>query len=120
MSPETINRCITEILEAYPGSRQAREGNSIFVRLARVYLPEGCLPACTEALVILEPSRPKPRLLVRDKPTTPTGRQPRNVSPEMAGGETWHAFSYNVAWQENKHTAVQFIESALRRFARNE
>jgi hypothetical protein len=120
MSPETITRCAQELLEKYAGSQSALDGGRVLVRLPVVHLPEGCVPPSTEALIILDPAQAKPRLLVRDKPRTPTGAHPRNVSPETAGGEAWHSFSYNVAWQEGKHTAVQFVESALRRFAKNE
>jgi hypothetical protein len=120
MSTETITRCVSELLEAYPGAQRADDGGRVLVRLMEVRLPEGCVPARTAALVVLDPGQPKPRLLVRDKPRTPGGVNPRNVSPEIVGGETWYSFSYNVAWEESKHTALQFVESALRRFAKNE
>jgi len=120
MSHETITRCVAELLEAYRGAQRADDGGRALVRLKEVGLPEGCVPATTAALVILDPGQPKPRVLVRDKPRTPAGVDPRNVSPEIVAGETWYTFSYNVAWDENKHTAVQFVESALRRFAKNE
>lgn len=120
MTTETITRCVAELLEAYRESQRAEDAGRVLVRLREVRLPEGCVPATTAALVLLEAGQAKPRVLVREKPRTPAGADPRNVSPEIVAGETWHSFSYNVAWDENKHTAVQFVESALRRFAKNE
>jgi hypothetical protein len=120
MSPETISRSVAELFEAYPGAQRADDGGRVLVRLSEVRLPTGCVPDSTAALVVLDPAQPKPRVLVRDKARTPRNIDPRNVSPETIAGETWYSFSYNVAWDENRHTAVQFVESALRRFAKNE
>jgi hypothetical protein len=120
MRPETITNCVAELIEAYRGAQRADDGLRTLVRLEEARLPEGCVPSSTAALVIFDPSQPTPRLLVRDKPRTPGGVDPRNVSPEAVAGEGWYSFSYKIAWEESKHTAVQFVESALRRFARNE
>ena len=120
MTPEAIARCVAELVDAYPGAKRAAEGPRVLVRLNAVCLPHGCSPAATAALVVFDPGQPTPRLLVRDKPKTPGGVDPRNVNPEVAGGETWYGFSYRVAWDDSKHTAVQFVGSALGRFAKNE
>lgn len=120
MSPETIARCVSELLEAYPRAQRTEDGGRVLVRLREAHLPQGCVPATTGALVILDPAQPKPRVLLNEKPRTPGNVDPRNVSPETVAGETWYTFSYNVAWDESRHTAMQFVESALRRFAKNE
>lgn len=119
MYQQTVERCVAELREIYEVSVSVEGGNT-FVKIKEAYFPQGCSPPKTEALVILDQAQPKPRLLVRHKPTTPKGVTPRNVSPEMAVGEAWFGFSYNVVWDEGKHSATQFVESALRRFAKDE
>src|SRR6267378_3289086 len=120
MTPETINRCVTELRRGYPGAERADEGYVALVRLPLINFPLGCQPLSTRGIVILDPGQPKPRLLIEDRPKTPGGATPRNVNLEMAGGEAWFCFSFNVPWDENRHSALQFVESALRRFAKDE
>ncbi|SRR5713101_353299 len=120
MTEDNIGRLVSELQEAYPGATVAREGRTVMVKLKQVHFPHGCLPESTEALVLLDPAQPKPRILVRHKPRTPGGMDPRNVNSESAASESWFGFSYNVPWEEGRHTAVQFVASAMRRFARDE
>lgn len=120
MTPETIARCVSELSDAYQGAERAQEGTLTCVRLPQVVFPKGCQPPTTSALVMLDQNQPKPRLLVRQKPNTPGGVVPRNVNAEIVMGEAWFGFSYNVAWEEGRHTAPQLVESSLRRFAKNE
>jgi hypothetical protein len=120
MMETTIARCVSELCEAYPGAVTAREATSTLVRLPRTLLPKGCEPKSTEALVVFDPAKDKPRILLRTKPKTPKGVEPRNVSAEAVGGEAWFTFSFDLAWDQERHTAAQFVEGALRRFAKNE
>ena len=120
MTQETIARVSTELISDYEDASEAREGQAVFVRLPKVFLPDGCKPAMTSALVVLDPNQPMPKLLIKASPTLPNGHAPRNVSPEGAVGEGWFTFSFNQPWDENKHTAIQFVEGRLRRFAKNE
>lgn len=111
---------MSELQGAYPGALRADAGGVALVKIPALDLPDGCKPPSTEALVVLDTAQPKPRLLLRTKPVTPAGVCPRNVSPETVAGEAWFGFSYNVSWDEARHSAVQFVLSALRRFAKNE
>lgn len=120
MTEATIARCVGELCEAYPSATVAREGALTLVKLPKAHLPAGCLPASTEALVVLDVAQEKPRLLLKVKPRTPAGVEPRNVNPEAVAGESWFCFSFNLAWDKERHTAVQFVQGALRRFAKNE
>lgn len=120
MTESTITRCVFELCEAYPGAAVAHEGATTFVKLPMIHLPTGCQPASTEALLVLDPAQEKPRLLLRVKPKTPNGVDPRNVSAETVAGGAWFSFSFNLAWDKERHTAVQFVEGAIRRFAKNE
>lgn len=106
--------------EARSGVLRTQEAGRTLLKLGPVNLPQGCIPGTTEALVILDPAQAQPRVVVKDKPKTPRGIDPRNVNPETVGGEGWYGFSYRVPWDETRHTAEQFIESALARFAKNE
>ncbi|MBZ5694388.1 MAG: hypothetical protein LAN36_03400 [Acidobacteriia bacterium] len=96
------------------------DGGRILLKLGGVEFPRGCVPAVTEALVVLDATQPKPRLLVKHKPKTPGSVDPRNVNPEAIAGDSWFGFSYNIAWDESRHTARQFVEGAMRRFAKDE
>lgn len=120
MSPDTLDRIESELQAAYPQAQTAEDAGRKLVKLPTVQLPPGCAPSTTSALVVLDGAQPKPRLLVKHKPTTPGGATPRNVNAEIVGGESWFAFSYNVSWDENRHTGQQFVEAAVRRFAKNE
>jgi hypothetical protein len=120
MTPETMSRIVVELQQTYPGTLRAEDAGKTLVRLSGLAFPAGCVPATTDVLVVLDPSQPKPRPLVKHKPKTPRGVEPRNVNPENVGGECWFGFSYNVVWDENRHSAQQFVESAMRRFAKDE
>ena len=120
MSPESIIRFVSEIQESFPACLRTEDAGRTLIRLQNVSFPAGCAPAATEALAVLEPGQPKPRLLVKHKPKTPRGMVPRNVNAEAIGGESWFSFSYNIAWDEARHTAQQFVEGAMGRFAKDE
>ena len=120
MTDATIAQFVAELSEAYTGAAEAREGAATLVKLPNVQLPAGCQPSSTQALVVLDRGQEKPRLLLKTKPRTPAGTDPRNVSPETIAGSGWFSFSFSLAWEKDRHTAVQFVEGALRRFAKNE
>jgi hypothetical protein len=120
MTAVTISRLVDELAREYPGAASASEGQVTFVRLPEVSYPLGCNPASSAALVVLDPQQPAPKLLLRQAPALKDGRTPKNVSAESAAGEGWYTFSFSQPWNENDHTALQFVEGRLRRFDLNE
>jgi len=120
MTSDAISRVRAELLAEYDGASEATEGQVVFIRLPKVFFPDGCKPATTSALVVLDPNQSAPKLLIRAAPQLPNGVAPKSVGPEGAAGEGWFTFSFNQPWDENTHTAVQFVEGRLRRFAKAE
>jgi hypothetical protein len=120
MTAESISRFASELERTSVGVLRTEDAGRTLLRVKGARFPTGCIPGSTDALVVLDPAQPKPRLLVKDKPRTPKGMEPRNVNPETVAGESWFCFSYNVAWDEGRHTAMQFVEGAIRRFAKDE
>lgn len=120
MKAETITRVVDELGQAYAGATSATEGPLTLVRLPEVFFPEGCNPGSTPALVVLDPQQPLPKLLLAKTPPLSNGASRRNVNAETFAGEGWFTFSFSQPWDENTHTAVQFVEGRLRRFALNE
>lgn len=120
MKPENRARIIDELGEAYPSATSAVEGTRTLIKIPSVHLPSGCTPLQTAVLVVIEESQSAPQLYVRVLPTLPNGRAPRSTSSVQFGGESWHTFSFNQPWDEGRHTALQFVEGRLRRFALDE
>ncbi len=118
MTAEMIEKLEAELKEQYPGATSARDGARTLVKLPKVYLPPGCKPEATESLVALDPGAPKPELFIRSWPTLPNGAQPSSSAVTVAG-ESWFTYSFNVRWDEQRHTALQFVEGKFRRFALN-
>ena len=114
MTQETIERLTAELKENYPGAVTARDGGLTLVRLPEVHFPPGCQPVSTSALVALDPNKPKPDFYIKVAPSV-RGAQPQHGASAVAG-DNWCTFSYNLCWNE-EHTAVQFVEGMLRRFA---
>ena len=119
MTSENITRIVSELKESYEGIVTAQDGGKTLAKLLEVRFPDGCKPASTAALVALDPQQPKPQLFLKLVPTLSSGRQV-NTNLVTIGGESWFTYSFNLTWDENTHTAVQFVEGQLRRFARNE
>jgi hypothetical protein len=121
MQTPNLARFAEEVGQAYPNATSTTESTKTYLRIARVTLPIGCSPTETAALVVLEPGQ-APQLFIKALPKLSNGRDPRSCSATTIAGETWYTFSYTFkqAWDENRHTAVQFIEGRLRRFALNE
>jgi hypothetical protein len=120
MKAENRDRLIHELGEAYPDATSAAESTRTLVKIPKVHLPKGCAPSQTAALVVIEDSAPAPQLYLKELPTLPNGRVPRSTSAVQFAGEAWYTFSFNQPWDENLHTAVQFLDGRLRRFALNE
>ena len=119
MTQDVIDRFVSELQQAFPVMRTASEGAQTLVRLTTVPLPNGCDPAETDVLVVLTPGA-KPELFTKIIPTRPDGGTPRSTGTTTIAGESWCTFSYNLAWDENSHSAEQFVYGRLRRFSRNE
>ena len=92
----------------------------MLVRLPDVFFPDGCSPVSSSALVVLDPQQPTPKLLLAKTPPLPNGASRKNVNAETFAGEGWFTFSFSQPWDESAHTALQFVEGRLRRFALNE
>lgn len=121
MQTSNLTRFVEEVGKAYPNATSTPDGNKTLIRIPKGVLPVGCSPTETALLVVLEPGQP-PQLFVKTLPKLPNGRDPRSCSATTIAGDTWYTFSYTFkqAWDENRHTAVQFIEGRLRRFTLNE
>ncbi len=120
MTPKNVARIIDELAREYSGPARLQEGGKTLIRLPEVFFPDGCDPTSTPALVVLDEQQPAPQLLLKQVPTLPNGKAPKSVSAVTAAGDSWHSFSFNQPWDENTHSAVQFVEGRLRRFALNE
>ena len=120
MTRENLARIVDELGREYSGATRLQEGQKTLIRLPEVFFPEGCNPVSTSALVVLEEQQAAPQLLLKVVPTLPNGKAPRSVSPVTLAGDSWYSFSFSQPWDENAHSAVQFVEGRLRRFALNE
>lgn len=114
MTQETIDRLLAELKDQYTGAVSAKDSSLMLVRLPGVHFPPGCQPDSTSALVAFDPAKAKPDFYLKVIPSI-RGTQPQHGTAVVAG-DTWFSFSFNLKWDEN-HTAVQFIEGMLRRFA---
>ena len=121
MQTPNLTRFAEEVGEAYPNATSTTESTKTYIRIAKVTLPVGCSPHETAALVVLEPGQP-PQLFIKTLPKLANGQAPKSCSATSIAGDTWYSFSYTFkqGWDENRHTAVQFIEGRIRRFALNE
>jgi hypothetical protein len=120
MTPENRLRIVEELAAAYTSATKATEGGRTFIRLPKVHFPKGCSPSETSVLVVVDDGQPAPQLYVKQIPTLANGRTPRSTSAVQLAGESWQTFSFSQPWDENTHTAVQFVEGRLRRFALSE
>jgi hypothetical protein len=120
MTKENLKRLVKELAEEYTDAAQLNEGGKTLVKIPSVSFPTGCTPPGTTALVVLDEGQPAPQLFLKALPTLPNGKAPRSVNTATFAGDTWHGFSFNQAWDEHSHTAVQFVEGRLRRFALSE
>src|SRR5215472_15689852 len=114
MTRETIELVEKELKAAYPAATAATNGNRRLIRLPEVPYPSGCRPATGTALVVLDPNSPKPELYLNEVPVLPSGSRV-SIGSVMVAGESWQTFSFNVIWEEGRHTGIQFVESKLAR-----
>lgn len=114
MTQETIDRLSAELKDQYTGAVSAKDNVLMLVRLPEVHFPPGCHPESASALVVFDPAKAKPDFYLKVIPSV-RGAQPQHGTA-VVGGDTWFSFSFNLKWDEN-HTALQFIEGMLRRFA---
>lgn len=120
MTKENLKRLLKELAEGYTDAVNLEEGGKTLVKIPSVSFPNGCTPASTTALVVLDEGQPTPQLFLKTLPTLPNQKTPRSVSTVTFVGDSWHGFSFKQEWDENSHTAVQFVEGRLRRFALSE
>jgi hypothetical protein len=118
MTEQIIERLVSELKTAFPGTKTAQDGSRTLVRLPSVPFPTGCEPKESEALVVLTPGA-TPELYVRVIPRRPDVI-PRSTSTTTIAGESWCGFSFNLQWDPARHTAEQFVLGRLKRFALNE
>jgi len=114
---ETIRIIEEELKAAYPTAIAALDGNRRLVELLEVDFPRGCRPGTGSALIVLDPNSPKPGVYLREVPALPSGNRV-SAGTVLVAGQSWQTFSFNVAWEEGKHTAVQFLEAKLARLRR--
>lgn len=120
MNAEAISRMVEELRGAFPEVKCAQEGNRTLVRLPVLPFPNGCKPEVTEALIVFVAEAAQPEMYVKVIPQRPDGGTPRSTGTTQVGGESWCTFSFAVQWNENRHSAVQFVLARVGRFARNE
>jgi hypothetical protein len=120
MTTEVLIGDLEEVGNQYNSVKLATNGPLTYARIDSVSLPGGCSPDLTPVLLVLRPGQPKPEIYVKPGIKLANGRDPRSVSVVTIEGESWLQFSYNLIWDPNQHSLVQFIEGALRRFAKAE
>lgn len=117
MTSDNIARFESELKDAYGGATVTTDGGRRLVRLPALQLPDGCKPSSTVGLVVLDPTAAKPDLVLKEVPTMKSGSRPA-VGTIGIAGESWQSYSFNLQWEEEKHTAIQFVEGKLRRLGR--
>lgn len=117
MTAGTIQLIEEELRAAYPEATAATDAGRRLIRLPEVHFPAGCKPEIAAALMVLDPNAPKPDLYLNVVPVLRSGNQVSTGTVTLAG-QTWQTFSFNVAWDEGRHTAIQFIEGKLARLRR--
>jgi hypothetical protein len=120
MTTEVLANDLEDVKQQYATVKVANNGSLNYIRIESVSLPTGCMPESTPVLILLRPGQAKPEIYVKPGIKLSNGREPRSISPVTIEGESWLQFSYQLNWDPNQHSLVQFIEGALRRFAKNE
>ncbi len=120
MTAEVISPGLEEVKEQYHSVSMAANASATFVKIAAVALPDGCNPQSTPVLLVVRLGQATPEIYVKPGIKLANGRDPRSTSVVAIEGESWMQFSYQLSWDPNQHTIVQFIEGALRRFAKHE
>lgn len=120
MTTEVLAGDLEDVKQQYTSVKVATNGLLNYVRIDSVSLPKGCTPESTPVLLVLRPGQAKPEIYVKPGIKLGNGRDPRSISTVTIEGEGWLQFSYQLNWDPSQHSLVQFIEGALRRFAKNE
>src|SRR6202035_3077946 len=107
MTQETIERLEMELRQSYEGVTSTRDGPRTFVRLPLVHFPSGCEPSSTSALVAFDPDKPKPEFYLKVIPSV-RGAKPQHGAAVVCA-EDWCRFSYDLRWDEQQHSALQFV-----------
>jgi hypothetical protein len=116
VTTETITRFEQELKDGFSGAASALDGTRHLLKL-EVHFPAGCKPEKTRALVVLDPAGAAPELYLAELPTLASGNRPAGGTVSV-GGKIWNTFSFALRnWNVDTHTAVQFVEGKLRRFA---
>lgn len=85
-------------------------------RITSVDLPEGCTPGKSDVLLVYSGPGATPEILVRQAPSLPNGRSPKNINPTTIDGEPW--FNYSVRWAWNPSEPIwRNVIRKLMRFA---
>lgn len=117
MTRETITIVEEELKAAYPTATAATDGSRRLIRLPEVHFPAGCEPEAGGALIVLDPAAPKPEMYLTEVPVLPSGNRV-SIGTVTVAGQSWQTFSFNVTWEEGRHTAIQFVEAKLARLHR--
>lgn len=121
MTEEVLKAEVAALRELYGELSVCKAtGGATLVKLHEAPLPKGCSPARTPVLLVVPPGQGKPVLHVKPGVKLPNGAAPRSTSVVAIEGEEWLQFSYNVTWDENAHSLLQFVAAGLRRFAKAE
>lgn len=120
MENDIFSEEIKQLTEFYKSVQVAISGNTMYARIKKVTLPKGCTPKRTGVLLELTSKSNRPILYAQPGIKLPNGKEPRSTSVVEKEGESWLQYSYQFEWIAGKHSLVQFVEAALRRFAKDE
>ncbi len=117
MGHDIFSEEIKQLAELYGAVQTANNGSSKYVRILRVTLPNGCVPMQTNVLLELTSETNRPVIYVQPGIQLPNGQEPSSTNVVEKEGESWLQYSYQFQWMPKKHSLIQFVEAALRRFA---
>lgn len=119
MTIETISAELEALKAAYGVVTMATDApGQALIRIANARLPQGCTPAETPVLLVLQDGQ-VPKVYVKPGIKVPSG-VPRSTSDVQIAGEAWMQFSYNLAGDISTYSLVQLVGASLQRFANNE
>src|SRR5690349_6595390 len=121
MTPAFIADVVNVLRNTYGACnvRTAVDGERTLVRVDDLELYDGCRPASTPMLLVLDPRQPKPVPYVQPGQLLANGRTPNSSSTVLIGGEPWLQFSFNIPWEET-YGITRFIAAARQSFAQHE
>ena len=120
MTTEVLTSDLEEVRKQYDSVKVTTNVSATFLQIDSVSLPKGCTPQMTPLLLVLRNGQARPEIYVKPGIKLANGRDPRSINVVTVEGESWLQFSYQFTWNPNQHGLVQFIEGALRRFAKYE